>query len=441
MALGGGTWQTQNKVLPGYYVNFSSVPRASATLSDRGYAAAPFELNWGPEEQVFPVTSGDMQKNSKTIFGYGYTDPALLPLREIFTHATTVYCYRLGKGAVKATNDLATAKYGGTRGNDIAITVAANVDEGSLWDVSTLVDGAVVDMQTVSKAADLVGNDWVDFKASGTLEATAGKPLEGGENVSSINGESHQAFLDKIEPYSYNVLCCPTADPTTIKLYQQFTSRLRDEVGSKFQLVAWQPTTADYEGIIGVWNKVTHSSIADVPEHLLVYWLAGAEAGCAVNKSLTNFKYDGELTIDTNYTQAELEAALKAGKLLIHNVNGDPRILDDINTLLTLSDTKGEIFQSNQTMRVCDQIANDTAVLFATKYLGTVPNDASGRSSLWGDITKLIQDLNTIRAVQDFDPEIVICEQGDAKNAVLCTVDGLNIVNAMAKLYMSVIIQ
>lgn len=441
MALGGGTWQTQNKVLPGYYVNFSSVPRASATLSDRGYAAAPFELNWGPEEQVFPVTSGDMQKNSKTIFGYGYTDPALLPLREIFTHATTVYCYRLGKGAVKATNDLATAKYGGTRGNDIAITVAANVDEGSLWDVSTLVDGAVVDMQTVSKAADLVGNDWVDFKASGTLEATAGKPLEGGENVSSINGESHQAFLDKIEPYSYNVLCCPTADPTTIKLYQQFTSRLRDEVGSKFQLVAWQPTTADYEGIIGVWNKVTHSSIADVPEHLLVYWLAGAEAGCAVNKSLTNFKYDGELTIDTNYTQAELEAALKAGKLLIHNVNGDPRILDDINTLLTLSDTKGEIFQSNQTMRVCDQIANDTAVLFATKYLGTVPNDASGRSSLWGDITKLIQDLNTIRAVQDFDPKIVTCEQGDAKNAVLCTVDGLNIVNAMAKLYMSVIIQ
>ena len=441
MALGGGTWQTQNKVLPGYYVNFSSVPRASATLSDRGYAAAPFELNWGPEEQVFPVTSGDMQKNSKTIFGYGYTDPALLPLREIFTRATTVYCYRLGKGAVKATNDLATAKYGGTRGNDIAITVAANVDEGSLWDVSTLVEGAVVDMQTVSKAADLVGNDWVDFKASGTLEATAGKPLEGGENVSSINGESHQAFLDKIEPYSYNVLCCPTADPTTIKLYQQFTSRLRDEVGSKFQLVAWQPTTADYEGIIGVWNKVTHSSIADVPEHLLVYWLAGAEAGCAVNKSLTNFKYDGELTIDTNYTQAELEAALKAGKLLIHNVNGDPRILDDINTLLTLSDTKGEIFQSNQTMRVCDQIANDTAVLFATKYLGTVPNDASGRSSLWGDITKLIQDLNTIRAVQDFDPEIVTYEQGDAKNAVLCTVDGLNIVNAMAKLYMSVIIQ
>lgn len=72
-----------------------------------------------------------------------------------------------------------------------------------------------------------------------------------------------------------------------------------------------------------------------------------------------------------------------------------PVSLDDINTLLTLSDTKGEVFQSNQTMRVCDQIANDMAVLFATRYLGTVPNDASGRSSLWGDAVKLMAAAGT----------------------------------------------
>ena len=178
-----------------------------------------------------------------------------------------------------------------------------------------------------------------------------------------------------------------------------------------------------------------------MPTHSLVYWVAGAQAGCAVNKSLTNFKYDGELTINTDYTQAELEAAIKAGKFIFHNVNGDTRVLEDINTLLTLSDTKGEIFQSNQTIRVCDQIANDVALMFGQKYLGTVPNDASGRSSLWGDITKLIQQLNDIRAVENFDPEIVTCEQGDSKKAVLCIINGLNVVNAMAQLYMSVIIQ
>lgn len=441
MALGGGTWLTQNKVLPGSYINFSSVAKASATLSDRGYAAAPFVLSWGPENEVFAVTSGEFQKNSKVIFGYAYDHPKMLALREIFLHATTVYCFRLGAGAVKAANIIASAKYPGVRGNDISTVVAANVDDETLFDVSTYLDGICVDTQTVEKAADLVNNDWLDFKTTAVLAATAGEPLTGGADAASITGDSHQAFLDKIEAYAFNTLCCPAADAVIVKLYAAYTERMRDEVGAKFQLVAWQPSTVDYEGVIGVWNTVTHASIEDVDEQAIVYWATGAHAGVAVNKSLTNFKYDGELIVDTNYTQVELEAAIKAGKFMFHNVNGVVRVLEDINTLLTLSDTKGEVFQSNQTMRVCDQIANDTAVLFNTRYVGTVPNDASGRASLWGDITKLIQQLNDIRAVEDFDPEIVTCEQGDTKKAVLCIVNGLNVVNAMAQLYMSVIIK
>lgn len=41
MALGGGTWTAQNKVLPGAYINFLSAARASAALSDRGIATVP----------------------------------------------------------------------------------------------------------------------------------------------------------------------------------------------------------------------------------------------------------------------------------------------------------------------------------------------------------------------------------------------------------------
>jgi len=440
MALGGGTWLVQNKVLPGSYINFSSVARASATLSDRGVAAAPFSLSWGPEGEVFDVTSGDFQKNSKTIFGYGFDHDKMLALREIFAHAVTVHCYRLNSGGVKAANTYATAKYSGVRGNDITIVIAASVDVANAFDVSTWVDGTRVDLQTVTAANKLVSNDWVDFKASAELEATAGLALTGGTD-GTVTGEKHQAFLDAIEPYAFNTLCCPAADATTVRLYAAFTQRLRDEVGAKFQLVAWQPSTVDYEGVIGVWNTATHSTIANVDSHALVYWVTGAQAGVAVNKSLTNAVYDGELTINTSHTQAELEAALKAGKFMLHNVNGRIRVLEDINTLLTLTDTKGEIFQSNQTMRVCDQIANDIAVLFNTRYLGVVPNDASGRSSLWGDVVFYIRQLETIRAVEDFDEGIVACEQGDRKKAVLLTVNGLSIVNAMAQLYMSVVIQ
>lgn len=440
MALGGGTWLVQNKVLPGSYINFSSVAKASATLSDRGYAAAPFVLSWGPENEVFAVTSGEFQKNSKAIFGYSYDHPKMLALREIFLHATTVYCYRLGLGAKKAACALATAKYPGIRGNDLSIVIAANVDDPDAFDVGTYLDGIQVDLQTVTKAEELTGNDYVDFKKDLTLEATAGAPLTGGEDVANITGDSHQAFLDKIEAYAFNAMCCPAADPIIVKFYAAYCQRVRDEVGAKFQLIAWKPSTVDYEGVIGVWNSATHPSMG-VDEHAVVYWATGAHAGVAVNKSLTNAKYDGELTLDTDYKQAELTAALKAGKFMFHNVNGLTRVLEDINTLLTLSDTKGEVFQSNQTMRVCDQIANDVAVLFNERYLGTVPNDASGRSALWGDITHYIKQLEDIRAVENFDPDTVSCEQGDKKKAVLVTVNGLNIINAMAQLYMSVVIQ
>lgn len=442
MTLGGGSWLTQNKVLPGSYINFASLAKASATLSDRGVAAAPFVLSWGPEGTVFEVTAADFQKNSKKIFGYGYDAPEMLALREIFCNATKVYCYRLGT-STKASNDYATAKYGGARGNKLTIKIVSDVDNAGHFIVSTLLDGIAVDEQRVQTVAELVANDFVTFKTSKALTANeAGVPLANGADCTSVTGEHYQAFLDAIESYSFNTLCCPvnptaSSGASTVALFVNFTKRMREEVGSKFQLCAIQPT-ADTEGVIGVWNKATADGKAT---DALVYWVTGAQSAVAVNKTLTNSAYNGELTVDTDYTQAELEAAIKAGKFMFHNVNGAVRVLEDINTLVTLTAEKGEIFQSNQTVRVCDQIANDVAVLFNTRYVGIVPNDASGRATLWNDIVKLIRELETIRAVEDFDTDTVSVDIGDRKGSVLLTIDGLNIVNAMSQLYMSVIIQ
>lgn len=64
----------------------------------------------------------------------------------------------------------------------------------------------------------------------------------------------------------YALALAIAADTTTVQPYTAYTKRLRDELGAKFQLVAWQPN-ADYEGVIGVWNTSTHAAIADVEEH------------------------------------------------------------------------------------------------------------------------------------------------------------------------------
>lgn len=442
MALGGGSWITQNKVLPGSYINFASIAKASGTLSDRGVAAAPFVLSWGPEETVFEVTAADFQKNSKTIFGYAADAPEMLALREIFCSATKVYCYRLGTGK-KAENTYATAKYSGVRGNALTVKITPDIDSEGYFNVSTLLDGITVDTQLVGAASELTENDFVIFKTTDvTLTAAAGVPLEGGADGSSVTGEDYQKFLNAIESYSFNTLCCPvnpndSAAKATVALFVNFTRRMRDEVGAKFQLCAVQPE-ADSEGVIGVWNKAVSDG---KPSDALVYWVTGAQAAAPVNKSLTNSKYDGELTIDTNYTQAALEDAIRAGKFMFHNVGGEVRVLEDINTYITPTVEKGEIFRDNQTVRICDQIANDVAVLFNTRYVGSIPNDASGRAALWNDIVSFIGQLETIRAVENFDPDTVSVDVGESKGSVLLTINGLNIANAMTQLYMSVIIQ
>lgn len=440
MALGGGSFLVQNKVLPGSYINFVSAARATASLSDRGVAAMPLVLDWGIENEVFEVTAEDFQKNSLKIFGYPYTHEKLKGLRDLFLNAKTLFAYRLNKG-IKAANNYASAKFSGSRGNSISISVAKNADESSKFDVTTLVDGDAVDVQTVAAAAELIDNDYVVFNKDNSLTANAGTPLTGGED-GEVNDTSYQKYLDKIEQYSFNTMGAAITDEATKGLFVSFCKRMRDEVGAKFQLVLYN-MAADYHGVISVKNKcidgmeTTQDGVSYPNEAAMVYWVTGAQAGCAVNKSVQNKVYDGEFNPDTDYTQNELAAAIKNGEFVLHRVNSAIRVLDDINTMITTYDTQGDIFKDNQTVRVTDQIANDIAVLFNTKYLGVVPNDKAGRISLWSDIVNHHRQLNDIRAIEDFSESDVTVAEGETKKSVAVS-DAVTVVNAMSKLYMTV---
>nr|DAT41803.1 MAG TPA: tail sheath protein [Caudoviricetes sp.] len=431
MALGGGTFTSQNKELPGAYINFVSAASASAALSDRGIATMPLELDWGIEGEVFEVTNEDFQKDSLKLFGYAFDSPKLLGLSDLFMGAKTLYAYRLNSGGGKAENTFAQAKYGGERGNDLIIVIQNNADNKSNYDVITYFGTVKVDTQTVAKAAELTSNDYVAFKDT-ELEVTAGMPLTGGTN-GSVDGTAHQNYLNKIESYTYNTMGVVVTDDTTKKLYAAFNRRMRDELGIKSQLVVYN-YAADYMGVINVKNKVTDTGWSEAS---LVYWVTGAESGCEVNKSCQNKKYDGGFTVNTDYTQNDLKQAIKAGEFTLHKVNGIVRVLEDINSMVTTSDTCGDVFKDNQTIRVIDQLGNDDAVLFNTKYLGVVPNNASGRMSLWSDLVKLRTQLQEMGAIEGFTDSDVTVTQGSTKKSVVVN-SAITVVNAMSKLYMTV---
>ena len=432
MALGGGTFTAQNKVLPGTYINFISTANASSALSQRGICAVGLELDWGDDTGLIELTNEDFIKHSKEILGYDYDHASLIGLREIFRNSIKVYVYRLNGGGVKASNTYATAKYAGIRGNDLKIVIAVNADDNTMFDVTTLLGTVEVDRQTVADATVLVDNDYVVFKKDATLEVTAGIALANGTNT-TVTATQHQALLDKLESVSFNVLGCISETDTIKTLYINYCKRLRDEIGKKIQVVVYNKA-ADYEGVVNVKNTVTDTTANAAS---LVYYVTGLVAGIEVNKSASNKVYDGEFSINTNYTQSQLETAINSGEFTFHNVGTETRVLLDINSLTTTTETKSDAFKQNQTIRVIDQIANDIAVIFNDKYLGKVPNDQSGRISLWSDIVKHHEELQTTRAIENFIDDDVKVEQGNTKTSVVVN-DAITTVYAMEKLYMTV---
>ncbi|MGO0953716.1 phage tail sheath family protein [Clostridioides difficile] len=414
-------------------MNFISAKRATSSLSDRGIVAMPIELDWGINEEVFQVTSDDFEKYSVKYFGYDYTHEKLKGLRDLFKNIRLGYFYKLNKG-VKASCSIATAKYSGTRGNDLKVIVTTNIDDNTKFDVVTLLDNKKVDIQAAKVITDLQDNDYITWKKDATLEASAGLVFTGGTNGEAVTGAEYQAFLDKIESYSFNALGC-LATTTEIKsLFVEFTKRMRDKVGAKFQTVLYKKSDADYEGVVSIENKIKDK---DLVESSLIYWVTGAIAGCDINKSNTNKKYDGEFDVDVNYTQIQLEEALKSGKFIFHKVGDEVHVLEDINTFVSFTDDKNDDFSSNQSVRVLDQIANDIATLFNDKYLGKVPNDKAGRISFWNDVVKHHKELENIRAIEDFKTDDVSVELGNDKKTVIVS-DAVKVINAMSKLYMTV---
>lgn len=435
----------QDKVLPGSYINFVSASRAAAELSDRGRAAMPLLMDWGPSEEVFVLEAGEVQKHCKGLFGYDYSHEAVRGIRDLFKNARTLYGYRInGKGSCAAC-DYGTARYAGIRGNDLRLIV---LKEGEAYTVRTLLDGKEVNTQTASNMAGLSDHEYVIFKKDAALSETAGMPFTGGTN-SVPELEDYQEFLDRIQNFSFHALGLISDAIEVKKLFADFTKLMRDEMGIKFQTVLFRHA-GDYEGIVSLENHTADSAAAgksragkaelEADACALVYWTTGTIAGCAVNASNTNRTYDGEHAVDTSYTQKALEDAVRAGKFVLHKVGDEIRVLEDINTLVTFTEDKGKDFSSNQTVRVLDQIGNDLAALFGSKYIGKIPNDAAGRISFWNDVVTYYRELEKIRAIENFKADDIVITKGEGKKTIVASCP-VTPVNAMSQLYMTVIVQ
>lgn len=368
---GGGTWTSQNKVLPGAYINVVATQRATANVGDRGWAALILDLGTETAGQVVTATSAEYIQDT-SVFGASVPENSQLAINECFRHATKLSVYNSN------------------------------------------------------------GKTMTEWK---TLAA---------------------AFA-ALEPYEFNALGVPVTGNELVGNCATAVKNWRD-AGKKCQIVVQdrkndmtQRPGSNYEGVINVLNRAvgeeatpsedpsTTPAMLGAKTYGVLAWVTGAEAGCAVNESVTNMLYDGSVEINTDYTQSELEDLMGYGFFIFHTAYEAVRVLEDINSLTEYTEDTSEDFRYNQTIRVIDQIANDIAYLFNTKYLGKIPNDADGRTSLWADIVKHHNQLQDMRAIEDFNSENVTVERGDSKRKVIVN-DAVTPVNAMSQLYMTVVV-
>ncbi len=434
--MAGGTWKSQNKVRPGVYINVVAKNEQDAYAGERGVLTMPAALNWGPEGTLMTITAGE-----DTFARLGYYSYEILLLREAFKHARTVLLYRVNTDGVKATataeNLTITAKYAGTRGNDIRITVAVNVDDDTKFDVTTYVELAEIETQTVGTIAELATNDFVIFSGTGTLAATAGTPLTGGTDGTAA-AANYIAYLETAAALTFNTMAVPVSDGETKALAAAFARRMREEEGRKIQVVLADYAAADYEGVISVKNGVVLSDGTVIDKTKAVAWVGGATAGAGAAESLTYTEYDGAIAVDTVYTNTEIEAALRAGEFLFTESYGRIVVEQDINTLVTYSDTKNYALSKNRVLRALDGYLGDIKKACDLYYIGKIGNDSDGRNTIKAYAIRLASEYEAMGALQNFDPENDISvSAGAAIDAVVLTAY-LQPVDSVEKIYATI---
>ncbi|MBY6879659.1 phage tail sheath protein [Clostridium botulinum] len=433
--MAGGTWERQNKIRPGAYINFKSKKQGQTPIGERGIATLPLELPWGPEKEIITIHADD---DLSKVLGINIADESALLIREVLKKAKILLLYRLNEGT-KATAALEgltiNAKYTGTKGNNITVIIQNSIDFTGSFEVITRFEGNKVDKQLVKTIEDLKDNDYVDFKGTGELKTSAGLPLKGGAD-GTVTNQGYTDYLSVIEPYEFHAMGIPTKDPTIKAVATTFIKRLKED-GRQVQLILENYPEADSENVITVKNGVILADNTVIKSNQAVAFVTGATAGANVNQSNTYLEYPGAIDVDTKYTNREIEEALLNGEIVFTISNRRVVIEQDINTFKSFTEDKGKDYRKNRVVRTLFEVNNGTRLLWETSYIGKGDNSEDGRNLYKKDVIKFLEKLQGIGALENVVPEDVEIKRGQDKESVVARV-GVQAIDAMEKLYMDV---
>lgn len=430
--MAGGTFTARNKVRPGAYINFTSEAKPLGTVGERGSVLLPAVLPSGPVKEAVKITS---DTDMRLVFGLESGDETLLTLREAAKKANEVILWRLGGGEKAAFSKeglTVTAKYPGSGGNDLTVSVSG---EAAPYTVEVKLKGRTVERFSAAEG-DEVNSALVEI--SGVLSPSAGYALTGGSD-SEVTAEDWDAFFAAAAVLDFNVLAIPFEESDIIAKAVRFTKEMREEEGRKIQVVV-PDTEADHEGVISVKNGVILEDGTVLSKTEAVSYIAGMTAGANVNESCTYAVYDGAADAYPRMKESEIIDALQKGHLVFTARGGKVIVEKDQNTLTSFSPEKGRAFSKNRVIRVLDMLAEDVQRIFEDHYLGKASNSADGRRLYQAELLGYLRQLAEISAIEEPAGEDVIVSAGSEPDMVIVEL-AVQPVDSMEKLYMTVTVR
>lgn len=439
---GGKFDKLAGKVRPGTYINFESTKKDSVGISERGIVLIPLiGHTYGPEKEFITLTNASPDAEFAKL-GYSIYDDnsKMLLIREAFKLAATVVVY-IPKAGVVATGTgggvVATAVYGGSRGNALRYTITENPIGG--FDVNVYLDNNLVNSyEGVKTAKELVdnGGQYISFseKVDEEIAAVAGVTLTGGTDTVATNADIVE-FLDAMEGVKFNTLAFPVTESTLQTACKTKIKYLRENVGKGVKAVI-PDFKADYEGIINVTNAVVVGGKALTHAEACA-WVAGADAAAKNTQSNTYLAYEGATSIVDAKTHEKAVSAIQNGEFFFSYSEAGAVVVEyDINSLITFDKPKDKTYCKNRVLRVFDTFAESIQLNFPPNKYANTPTGWDIMEGIGGTILKQFNDSGAIKNV-DYGTDFKVDRAQSTGDETHFNI-GLEPVDSAEKLYFSI---
>ena len=204
--------------------------------------------------------------------------------------------------------------------------------------------------------------------------------------------------LTYFEGVEFNLMCMPQAESGDTTAIKAFIKKMNDVVKYKCDVILANEE-ADSEAIINYTAKdiVVNGKTIETSNHTAR--MAGLIEGTPLHQSIT-FATLSDVDSIENLTKEEADSRIDNGELILVREMGKVRVARGVNSLTTLTDTKGNAFQKIKLRKTLNLIHNDLRRVIVEKYIGKVPNNYDNKCILITEIKNYLDELATEQLIE-----------------------------------------